>query len=148
MALACRDNIIRIFDLDGFVLLHELHDHSMSVFTLQYSPDGSYLISGARDAQLKVWNTMNYELKLNIPAHLFAINHISFHPTQPYFATASMDKSIKIWGTEDFKLYKKIDMTKEASHHKSVNKLAWSRYDDYLISVSDDKMVMVWDIDF
>ncbi|UKJ05756.1 WD40 repeat domain-containing protein [Solitalea lacus] len=148
MALAGKDNIIRIYNMDGFNLIKELNSHTMPVFALQYSPDGTSLISGARDAQLKIWNVADYELKLNIPAHMYAINHIAFHPSQPYFATASMDKSIKIWGADDFKLYKKIDLTKNISHSKSVNKLSWNTYHDYLISVSDDKMAMVWEVSF
>ncbi|POY37844.1 WD40 repeat domain-containing protein [Solitalea longa] len=149
MALAGKDNIIRIFDMDDFSLLKEIHGHTMPVFTLQYAPDGNYLISGSRDAQLKIWNVgSEYDLKFNIAAHMYAVNHIAFHPTQPYFATASMDKSIKIWGNNDFKLYHKIDISKEASHSKSVNKLIWNTYNNELISVSDDKLVMVWQVSF
>ncbi|MEO6851965.1 MAG: WD40 repeat domain-containing protein, partial [Mucilaginibacter sp.] len=121
--------------------------HTMPVFTVQYAPDGSYLASGSRDAQVKIWDSTSFELIKNIPAHLFAVNHIAFHPDKPYFATASMDKSIKIWGSDDFKLYKIISREKGfASHRLSINKLAWNG--DQLISVSDDKQVMIWNIQF
>ena len=117
----------------------------MPVFAVQYAPDGSYLVSGSRDAQVKIWDSMSFELIKNIPAHLFAVNSIAFHPTLPYFATASMDKSIKIWGADDFKLYKVISREKGfASHQLSINKLAW--HDNHLISVSDDKRIIIWGI--
>jgi centriolar protein POC1 len=145
VAFGCRDNQIKIYDLDDYALIKTLHGHTMSVFSLTYSIDGMHLISGGRDAQVKIWDTATYQLIKNIPAHLFAVNHILFHPTQPYFATASMDKSIKIWGSDDFKLYKIISREKGyASHPLSVNKLAWNG--DQLISVSDDKSIMVWNI--
>jgi WD40 repeat protein len=84
-----------------------------------------------------------FELTKSIAAHMFAVNHIAFHPEKPYFATASMDKSIKIWGADDFKLYKIINREKGyASHQLSVNKLAWNG--DNLLSVSDDKRVIIW----
>lgn len=119
----------------------------MSVFTLAYSPDGTYLASGGRDAQIKIWDSATYQPIKNIPAHLFAINHILFHATKPYFATASMDKSIKIWGSDDFKLYKIISREKgHPGHVLSINKLAWNG--DQLLSVSDDKSVLVWDVKF
>jgi WD40 repeat protein len=147
VAFGCRDNSIKIYDLDDYTLLKALHGHTMSVFTLAYSPDGSYLVSGARDAQVKIWDSITYQPIKNIPAHLFAVNHILFHPSLPYFATASMDKSIKIWGSNDFKLYKIISREKGyASHPLSVNKLAWNG--NQLISVSDDKKAIVWDIKF
>lgn len=145
VAFGCRDNQVKIYDLEDYTLIKTLHGHTMSVFSLAYSVDGLYLISGGRDAQVKIWDTATYQLIKNIPAHLFAVNHILFHPTQPYFATASMDKSIKIWGSDDFKLYKIISREKGyASHPLSVNKLAWNG--DQLISVSDDKSIMVWNI--
>jgi centriolar protein POC1 len=58
-----------------------------------------------------------------------------------------MDKSIKIWGADDFKLYKIISREKGyPSHVLSINKLAWNG--NQLISASDDKRVMIWDIQF
>ncbi len=145
VAFGCRDNEVKIYDLEDYTLVKALHGHTMSVFSLAYSPDGTYLVSGGRDAQLKIWDTVTYQLIKSIPAHLFAVNHIIFHPTQPYFATASMDKSIKIWGADDFKLYKIISREKGyASHPLSVNKLAWNGNE--LLSVSDDKNIIIWTI--
>ena len=146
-AFGCRDNAIKIYDLEDYTLIKELKGHTMPVFALAYEPSGRYLVSGGRDAQLKIWDTGNYELLQNIPAHLFAVNSISFHKTEPYFATASMDKSIKIWGADDFKLYRTISREKGyAGHQLSINKLAWDN--NKLISVSDDKRVIIWAINF
>jgi len=145
VAFGCRDNQVRIYDLEDYTVLKALSGHTMAVFAVQYSPLGDYLVSGSRDAQVKIWDGITYELINNIPAHLFAVNHIAFHPTLPYFATASMDKSIKIWGADDFKLYKVISREKGFdSHRLSINKIAWDG--DHLISVSDDKNIMVWNV--
>jgi centriolar protein POC1 len=147
VAFGCRDNDIKVYDLEDYTLISTLKGHTMPIFSLQYSPDGSYLASGSRDAQVKIWDTEKFELIENIPAHLFAVNHIAFHPSLPYFATASMDKSIKIWGSDDFKLYKVISREKGyATHRLSVNKLVW--HSGQLLSASDDKSVIIWDISF
>jgi len=147
IAFGCRDNSIQVYDLEDYTPVKSLNSHTMAVFSLQYSPDGDYLVSGSRDAQVKIWDANTLELKENIAAHLFAVNHIAFHPTQPYFATASMDKSIKIWGSDDFKLYKVISREKGyASHQLSINKIAWDG--DNLISLSDDKRIIIWNIIF
>ena len=147
VAFGCRNNQIKIYDLEDYTLVKTLHGHTMSVFSLQYSPTGDYLASGGRDAQVKIWDARSYNLLHNIPAHLFAVNSIAFHPALPYFATVSMDKSIKIWGADDFKLYKIISREKGySSHQLSINKIVWNN--DQLISVSDDKRVMVWGVTF
>jgi WD40 repeat protein len=58
-----------------------------------------------------------------------------------------MDKSIKIWGADDFKLYKIISREKGyPGHLLSINKLVWDG--NRLLSVSDDKKVIIWDIYF
>jgi centriolar protein POC1 len=150
VAFGCRDNKVKIYDLVDYSYITTLDGeagHSMAVFSAQYSPAGDYLVTGSRDAQVKIWNTIDYKPMQNIPAHLFAVNSIAFHPTQPYFATASMDKSIKLWGSDDFKLYKVISREKgHPGHVLSINKLVWNG--DDLLSVSDDKKIIVWKIQF
>lgn len=147
VAFGCRNNQIYIYSLEDYTLIKILHGHTMSVFSLQYDPAGAFLVSGGRDAQVKIWDAASYNLLFNIPAHLFAVNSIAFHPSLPYFATGSMDKSIKIWGAADFKLYKNISREKGMPGHQlSVNKVTWNNND--LISASDDKKIMVWNVDF
>jgi WD40 repeat protein len=143
------DNYIRVFNLFSHDLILEFEAHKNSVFTLTYSPSGEYLLSGSRDAYLKIWDVENgYEGKTAIPAHMYAINHISYSPDGSYFATCSLDKSVKIWSAEEFRLLKVIDRPRHGGHSTSVNKLYWSGYNNWLISCSDDKTISVWNINF
>jgi len=121
--------------------------HQNSVFSLCFSPDGRFLLSGSRDAHLKIWDVAQaYQAQQDIVAHLFAINHIVFSPDQRWFATCSMDKSIKVWDAASFRLLKVIDRARHAGHGTSVNKLMWSSFDNLLLSGSDDKRISVWSI--
>lgn len=147
VAVGYSDNQIRIFDLDALTLKQVIPAHDNSVFTLQYSPDGRYLLSGSRDAHLKIWDAAGqYDLVTDVVAHLFAINHIVFHPDGSLFATCSMDKSIKVWDATTFRLLKVIDRARHAGHATSVNKLWWSPYDNQLVSASDDRLISVWKV--
>ena len=143
------DNSIKIFDLQTFVLKKVIAAHQNSVFALKYSPDFKYLLSGSRDARLKIWDVeAGYVIEKEIIAHTFAINYIDFSPNSNYFATCSMDKSVKIWDSESFKLLKVIDRARHAGHGTSVNKLLWTKYDNQIVSASDDRTISVWKIDF
>ncbi|MCS6822986.1 MAG: WD40 repeat domain-containing protein [Cytophagaceae bacterium] len=149
VAIGCSDHKIYILSKKKFRLLYTLAGHTNSVFSVIYSPDKKWLLSGSRDAQIKIWNcTDNYAMHMNIPAHMFAINHIEYSPDRNHFASASMDKTIKIWDAHTFRLLKVIDKARHGGHLTSVNKLYWSCYENKLISCSDDKSVMVWDIKF
>ena len=146
VAFGCKDNRIRIYNLEDYSLLHDFEAHTLPVSSLEYSPDGKYLVSGSRDAQLNVWTTAGYTLHKTIPAHLFAIYSIAWHPDKPYFATSSRDKTIKIWNA-DFELKKTLSIDKGYPMHRlSVNKIVWESNNGHLISVSDDKLVMIWNI--
>jgi centriolar protein POC1 len=147
VAFGCRDSQIKIYDLSDYSLVKVLSGHTMPVFSVQYAPDGNFLLSGGRDAQVKIWDAITYDLIQNIPAHLFAVNSIACHPRLPYFASASMDKTIKIWETDSLKLRKTISRESGFNGHSlSINKIVWNG--DQLISASDDRLVIIWDIIF
>ena len=147
LAVGYSDNYIRIIDLESVSLKYAFEAHKNSVFTLQYSPDFSYLLSGSRDAHLNIWDTKTgYSLHNSIVAHMFAINHIMFSPSENLFLTCSMDKSIKVWDAATFQLLKVIDKARFAGHGTSVNKLLWTDYNDLIVSGSDDRTLSVWQL--
>jgi WD40 repeat protein len=149
VAVGYSDNHIRVFDMDTLTLKYSWKAHENSVFTLRYSPDGKYLMSGSRDARLKGWHVANnYVLAGEVVAHLFAINHMDFSPDGKHFVTCSMDKSLKVWNFEELKLIKVIDRGRHAGHGTSINKVLWTSYQDQLVSASDDRSVAVWNIIF
>jgi len=149
LAVGYSDHFIRVYDLDTLQLKHEWQGHANSVFTLRYSPDGNFLLSGSRDARLKVWDVRSgYAQAAEVVAHMYAINHIEFSPDGKHFVTCSMDKSIKVWDLEALRLLKVIDKARHAGHGTSVNKLLWTSYRSLLLSASDDRSISSWDIKF
>ena len=148
IALGFSDNVIRLLD-DDFELKHELSGHTSSVFSTQYHPETKVLVSTGRDAHLKVWDRFNnYLLVQDISVHMYATNHIVLSPDNKYFATGSMDKTIKIWDAITFELVKVIDKVRHDGHTNSVNRLLWMKYDNLLVTCSDDRTIAVWDINF
>jgi WD40 repeat protein len=149
LAVGYSDNFIRVFDIDTLAERKAWQAHDNSVFTLRYTPDENYLISGSRDARLKVWDVASEFVKsAEVVAHMYAINHLDFSPDGKHFVTCSMDKSIKVWDAGALKLLKVIDRARHAGHGTSVNKLLWTNYKDQLVSASDDRTLSVWNIIF
>jgi WD40 repeat protein len=175
IVVGASDGNVYFLDLDTFDLKKTIKvAHSNSVFSTRYTPDGQLVLTGGRDAFLKLWyvNSKENEPVFGVAAHLFTLNSIAFHPTKPtIFATASRDKTIKIWETEisnfkfqisdfkeklpsnfklqtsnSFKLLKVIETIRSGCHIRSVNRLFWSPFGDYLVSASDDRSLMVWEI--
>lgn len=148
LAIGASDGNIYILDVESLSIKNTIEAaHGNSVFGLSYSPDGNYLWSGGRDALLKIWDLKNnYEGVFSEPGHWFTINEIVFSPDGKFTATASRDKTIKIWDANSFKLLKVIDAVRGGGHINSVNTLLWSKYNNWLISGSDDRSIIIWEI--
>ena len=144
IATGWSDNHIRIIDLPELKIVKAFEAHLTSVFSLAFIR-GKYLLSGGRDARLKIWDIKDYSLMLEIPAHWFAINDIKLSPDGKYFATASRDKTVKIWDAGTFELLKVLDNEKSQGHTHSVNILLWMN-DSCLLSAGDDRKIDAWQI--
>ncbi|MDZ4669044.1 MAG: WD40 repeat domain-containing protein [bacterium] len=147
IAAGFSDFSLAILDKNLVVFHHELMAHQQSVFSLAFSPDGLFLLSGGRDAFLNIWafdeDKRTVKLDQGIAAHNLHVHHISVQTEGDFFLSSSMDKTIKIWSLHDFSLLKVIDKTRNESHVNSVNKIAWINEHEF-VSISDDKKLMHW----
>jgi len=143
IAIAMGSCDIFVLDLFTLQLKYGFIAHRLSANIVRYSPDGNFLLSGGRDAHLNIWETGSYTQVKSTPAHNWAIYDIVFSPDGAMFATASRDKTVKIWDAKTFGLIKRITKDSVTGHTHSVNKLLWSSFNNYLISVGDDKEVTI-----
>lgn len=143
LAVGSSDNGIYLLDASALDIRHRIAPaHANSVFSVRYAPDGSYLLSGSRDAYLSAWSLDGTPQKIaSHPAHWYTVNSIAFHPEGQVFATASRDKTIKIWDAINFQLLKVLESVRDQGHLRSVNALLWM---DYLISAGDDRSLIIW----
>ena len=148
VAAGYSDHRVRIFDLD-LRLKTTIDAHANSVFTVRYSPDNRFLVTGSRDARLKFWDVSSgYQPAHEIVAHMFAINHLDYSPDGKHFVTCSLDKTIKVWDASELRLLKVIDRASHGGHVTSVNKVLWTSYNDQIISAGDDRTISVWHMIF
>lgn len=137
-------------DLNIKNIIKQAHQHS--VFAVNFTPDGRHLLSGGRDALLKIWDLETHTTIDEIKAHLYTINAIQFNPfDSTEFATASRDKTVKIWhldneNTPKPHLLKVINTVKNGGHINSVNALQWLNK-EFLASAGDDRSILFWHLE-
>ncbi len=146
LAVGASDNSIYLLDAATLEIKHRIEAaHASSVFSVQYAPGDTYLLSGGRDAHLNAWSLNGEPQKIHSqPAHWYTINAIQFHPDGSSFATASRDKTIKIWDASDLQLLKVLETVRDQGHIRSVNALCWSPHRELLVSAGDDRSLIVW----
>lgn len=121
--------------------------HDNSVFALASGPSNEQLLTGGRDAHLNVWDMAAAPHMIqHIPAHNYTINEIAIAPSGEYVMTASRDKTIKVWRATDMALLKVIDAARNQGHTHSVNRLIWLSSDNSVLSCSDDRRIIRWQL--
>ena len=142
MIVACQDTTIRIFETNGYNEITTIKGHAGGTTIADFHPtNADILLSGGKDALLKIWNWKTETLIKEIPAHNYVIYDIQF--TEENFITASRDKTIKIWNLENFEFIQRLD-TISKGHKHSVNGLQLIN-NQLFASISDDKKIIIWD---
>lgn len=145
VAIATSNGNVHVFALPLMKETCNWHAHDLAANCVCWHPQGKYLLSGGRDAHLKVWDpSKNFELIQDIAAHNYAIYSIVFSPDGTYFATASRDKTVKVWNAETQQLLLRINKEKQDGHINSVNKVVWT--EEGLVSTGDDRAIILWEI--
>jgi len=105
-----------------------------------------YVISGGRDAQLRMRDLTDGHIVQVVSAHNSTINDLAFSPNGHYLATASRDKTVKLWDAESWKLLKVCEVVRDRGHVNSVNCLLWLD-DETLITAGDDRRILTWTLE-
>ncbi len=143
-SLVGQDGFVRVFDTTFFNEISSFIAHKNGATSLLFHPkNDSQIITGGKDALLKIWDWKTAQLMQEIPAHNFVIYDIISVNNGDSIASCSRDKSIKIWESEDFAFQQKIDF-KFAGHRHSVNCL-FELNRNMFCSGSDDKRMIIWE---
>ena len=142
-SLACQDGTLRIFESEFFNEISTIEAHESGTTAVLYHPtDKNKIISGGKDAMLRLWDLKSGNCLQEIPAHNFAIYGIQAIDNGNTIITASRDKTVKVW-TSELEFQQRLDF-KVGGHRHSVNKIRPLSTDQF-VSVSDDKKIIVWE---
>jgi len=143
-ALACQDGNIRVFESEYFNEVSKIYAHKEGASSLLFHPlNNNQLISGGKDALLKLWDWRSGKELKSIAAHNYAIYRISSIKNGELIVTASRDKNIKLWDSS-LNILRRIDY-KQGGHNHSVNDLCTINENTF-VSCSDDKRIIVWNL--
>jgi WD repeat-containing protein 61 len=142
--LACQDGTIRLFESEYFNEIVTMEGHKGGATAVLFHPlNTDQLITGGKDALLKLWNWKSGEELNSVVAHTFAIYAIASINDGKTLVTASRDKCVKEWSSSlDF--IQRLDR-KLGGHQHSVNDLCVIDKQT-VASCSDDKRIILWEL--
>ncbi|KAK2705189.1 hypothetical protein QYM36_017291 [Artemia franciscana] len=110
-ASASLDKTIKIWQLASSIPNFTLKGHVNYITCLDYSHAGQkpYLISGADDCLVKIWDYQNRSCVQSLYGHTENVTAVVFHPELPIIITGSEDGKVKIWNASTYSLEKTLN---------------------------------------
>ncbi|KAI0255729.1 WD40-repeat-containing domain protein [Lactifluus subvellereus] len=132
-----------------------LKGHSSYVFCVNYNTEGTQLVSGGCDGDVKIWNTTKGErriwslpsgqcLKTLAEGHNAICQHVQFSPNSKYILSTAHDSAIRLWDFQTSRCLKTYVGHQNAKYCIaacfSVTGGKW------IVSGSEDSKIYLWDL--
>jgi|GEM_PF-7000553 len=125
------------------VVLHRTLAHSDKVYSVAFSPDGRYLVSGSVTRHLHLWDLSQDEsLPTTLSGHTKFVWSASFSPDAKTIASASGDGAVFLWDVASRSYYRIME-----SHPSLVISLYGSAFSPdgrYLAAAGMDGEIRLW----
>ena len=113
------------------------------VFTLNYSPDGKYLMFGDRLGSVTLCERQSGRILSKTNAHVPLVLGVAFSPDGRLAASCGTDSSIKLWVVSSTGLRWKATLL---GHRGYIPGVAFSPDGSRLVSAGADQTLKLWDL--
>jgi len=132
-----RSGELLLWDVDKRELVREVADaHSDTVFGLEFSRDGSQIVSGAADKFVKIHNVADGSHVRSFEGHTHHVMDVSWKADGSRLVSAGADNAIKVWNVETGEQVRTI-----ANYAKQVTSIAFVGVGGNIVSCGGDKTV-------
>ncbi|MFH2141133.1 MAG: caspase family protein [Bacteroidota bacterium] len=114
--------------------------HTDRISSVEYSPNGKYILTASEDNTAKIWDSETGNLLHSLEGHTEEIRSATWSPDGKRIVTASWDKSAKTWDSESGKLLHSLE-----GHTYGVYSATWSPDGKKVFTVSYDNTAKTWD---
>lgn len=102
LALGVRDGVIDLWDIARQKTTGALQGTTRRVASLEFSPDGAWLVSAGEfgESTVRVWDVSTLELLHVVNVQQGYVHGVAFSPDASTFASAGDDGTVKLWKTQ------------------------------------------------
>lgn len=143
LAVGYEDGVVRLFDLNSGECLVTFSGHKSAVTCLAFDGDGMRLVSGSKDTNIIIWDTVAEAGLFRLSGHKGPITKCCFLEKQNLLVSCSTDTLVKFWDLDTQHCFKTL-----VGHRTEVWDMAVLREDRYLVTGCGDSELRVWRIQY
>ena len=139
--VSASDKIVRIWNTATGELEDDLEGHTNIVWSVAFSHNGCFIVSGSGDGTVRIWNTATWKTTYVLMGHRSGVRSVAISRNDWFVVSGSDDKTVHIWDTAKGELLRKLE-----GHPDEVISIAVSPNCQHIASGSDNK-VWIWTMD-
>jgi WD repeat-containing protein 61 len=140
LAVGAADGVLTVFNAQTTQRLYTLEAHMMPIRAVAFSSDSRTLLTASDDMHINVYDVETGKPIQMLSGHASWVLSVAWNPQRPgLFASASSDKKVKIWDVGAAECVCTL-----AKHDDQVWGLAWNERGTQLVSVSDDRSIVLY----
>ena len=133
------DKIVRIWNTVTGELEDELEGHTGWVWSVAFSHNGLFIVSGSGDKTVRIWNRATCETRHTLMEHGDVVTSVAISSDDKFVVSGSDDRMVRIWDMEMGELLCKLK-----GHADKVMSVAVSPDCQHIASGSDHGEVWIW----
>lgn len=137
IATGTESGIVSLWNLTQSNPVFNTDKHNGETLTLEFSPDGRYLVSGGADGVAVVLDAKT-GAEVYRSLHSDQVRDIAFSKDSKRFVTASKDRYIRVWDADSGKQLLTMSQSDAVQTVKLTENNRW------IVSTGDDRTVRVW----
>ncbi len=132
---------IKIWDVETGAEMLTIEGHkARAILSVQFSPDGTRIVSSSADCTIKLWDTVDSSEILTFEGHQKPVRSVAFSPNGNQIVSGSFDSTVRLWDVSTGEELRVL-----SGHNNIVCCVAFSPDGRHIASGSYDQTVKIWD---